>query len=82
MRTTIRLSDEVFQSAKQHALSTKRTMTQLIQDAVLLLIEQERSASSPRTVALPTFKGDGTLTGIDINNNAALRERMELSEEA
>lgn len=57
-------------------------MTQLIQDAVLLLIEQERSASSPRTVALPTFKGDGTLTGIDINNNAALRERMELSEEA
>ncbi|MEM8505090.1 MAG: hypothetical protein AAF716_18285 [Cyanobacteria bacterium P01_D01_bin.1] len=86
MRTTVRLSEEVLQSAKQHALSTKRTLTQLIQDAVVLLIEQERGTSSPRTVSLPTFKGDGTYPNIDINSNAALRncmdgERMESFQE-
>jgi len=81
MRTTVRLSEEIIQSAKQHALSTKRTLTQLIQDAVVLLIEQERGASSSRTVSLPTFKGDGTYPSVDINSNAALRERMESSQE-
>ncbi|MBE9062443.1 hypothetical protein [cf. Phormidesmis sp. LEGE 11477] len=77
MRTTIRLSEEILQSAKQHALSTKRTLTQLIQDAVVLLIERERGASSPRVVSLPTFRGDGTYPNVDVNSNAALRERME-----
>ena len=79
MRTTIRLSEEVLQSAKRHALSTNRTLTQLIQDAVVLLIEQERGASSPRIVSLPTFKGDGLYPGVDVNSNAALRDRLESS---
>ena len=81
METTIRLSEEVLQSAQQHALSTKRSSTQLIQEAVELLIAQEQAASPPRTVNLPTFKGNGTYPGIDINRNAALRDHMELSDE-
>ncbi|MGI8932654.1 DUF2191 domain-containing protein [Leptolyngbya sp. BC1307] len=80
MRTTIRLNDELLQTAKQHALATQRTLTQLIQDALVSLLEKERSAASPRTVELPTFKGDGTYPGIDINSNASLRDCMELSE--
>lgn len=81
METTVRLSEEVLQSAQQHALSTKRSLTQLIQDAVVLLIAQEQAASSSRIVKLPTFKGDGIYPGIDINCNAALRDRMKLSNE-
>lgn len=81
MRTTVRLSEEILQLAKQHALSTKRTLTQLIQDAVVLLIEHERGVSSPRTVLLPTFKGDGTYPSVDINSNAAIRESTESSQE-
>lgn len=56
-----------------------RSLTQLIQDAVELLIA-EIEASSPRPANLPTFKSDGTYPGIDINCNAALRNQMELSE--
>ncbi|MGB3787831.1 MAG: hypothetical protein WA949_07465 [Phormidesmis sp.] len=81
MRTTIQLSEEVLQSATQHALTTKRTLTQLIQDAVVLLIEQERDAFPPRTVELPTFRGDGTYPGVNVNSNAALRDRMDSSHE-
>jgi hypothetical protein len=80
MRTTIRLNDELLQTAKQHALATQRTLTQLIQDALVSLLEKERGAASPRVVSLPTFKGDGTYPGIDINNNANLRDQIELSE--
>lgn len=80
MRTTVRLSEELLQSAKQHALATKRTLTQLIQDAVAALIERERGAASPRMVVLPTFRGEGTYPGIEINSSTKLIDQMELSE--
>lgn len=80
MRTTIRLNDDLLQAAKQHALVTQRTLTQLIQDALLSLIEKERGAASPRVVELPTFRGDGTYPGININSNASLRDHMDLAE--
>ncbi|MEM8807408.1 MAG: DUF2191 domain-containing protein [Cyanobacteria bacterium P01_G01_bin.38] len=76
MRTTIRLDDELLRTAKQHALATQRTLTQLIQDALVVLLEQEKGAASP----LPTFRGDGTYPGVDINRSASLRDQMELSE--
>jgi hypothetical protein len=80
MRTTIRLNDELLQAAKQHALATQRTLSQLIQDALVLLLKKERSAVSPRTVELPTFHGDGTYPDIDTNSNASLQDRMDLFE--
>lgn len=47
----------------------------------MLLIVQEREVSLPLTVKLPTFKGDGTHPGVDVNCNAALHDCMELSDE-
>ncbi len=46
----------------------------------LILLEKEHGAASPRTLELPAFQGDGTYSGIDINSNASLRDRMDLSE--
>lgn len=80
MRTTVRLNEELLQSAKQHALATKRTLTQLIQDAVVALMERERGAASPRVVVLPTFKGEGTYPGVDINSSSTLIDQMESPE--
>lgn len=80
MRTTVRLNEELLRSAKQHALVTKRTLTQLIQDAVIALMERERGAASPRVVTLPTFKGEGTYPGVDINSSATLLDQMESPE--
>ncbi|MGB3292504.1 MAG: hypothetical protein WBB01_05830 [Phormidesmis sp.] len=79
MKTTIVLEEALLKSAKQHALATQRTLTQLIQDALIRLIEEERNAALPRTVELPTFRGDGTYPGIDINSNASLQDHMKLS---
>ena len=78
MRTTIRLSDEIMAQVKRHAIDTHRTITEIIRDAVVALLERERGASSPRKVTLPVFRGDGLYDDIDINNSAQLLDRMEL----
>ncbi len=77
MRTTIRLDDDLMLAAKQHGVATQRTLTRLIHDALLALLERERGRMSPRKVRLPVFRGDGVFEGIDINNSAALVDRME-----
>lgn len=81
MRTTIRLNEELLQQAKQHALATQRTLTQLIQDALVSLLEREIRTESPRKIVLPTVRGDGTYPGININCNRSLRDQMDLSEQ-
>ena len=78
MRTTIRLEDDLLLEAKRHATDTRRTLTQLIREALVALLERERGSASPRMVSLPVFKGDGTHEGIDINRTSSLLNRMEL----
>ncbi|WP_158535164.1 CopG family ribbon-helix-helix protein [Acaryochloris thomasi] len=77
MRTTVRLADDLMREVKQHALKTDRTLTQLIQEALVNLIEREKSQESPRVIELTTFRGDGVQPGVDINSNANLLENMD-----
>jgi hypothetical protein len=80
MRTTIRLNDGLLLQAKHHAASTRRSLTQVIADGLVSLLERERGAQSPRRVQLPVFHGDGTYDGVDTNRSAALLECMENGE--
>ena len=77
MRTTIRLDDDLLDAARRHALDTKRTLTDLIRDALVATLERERSQVSPRRVKLKTFKGKGLIEGIALDSTADLLERME-----
>ena len=77
MRTTIRLDDDLLEKAKRHALETKRTLTDLIRDALVSTIERERGRTSPRVVRLKTFRGQGLHEGVDLDDSAALLDRME-----
>ena len=80
MRTTIRLNDNLLAEAKRHASNTHRTLTQVIRDAVVALLQRERGEKSPRKVKLPVFNADGVYEGIDVNNSASLLEKMELED--
>ena len=75
------MDDALMADTKRHALETGRTVTALIRDAVVALIQRERGMQSPRVIDFPVFYGDGVYPGIDINNNASLLEAMELPEE-
>ncbi len=76
MRTTIRLNDELLAQAKAHAAQTQRTLNELIEDSLRARLAAELTPRGPAG-PLPTFKGRGPLPGVDINDSAALTERME-----
>ena len=76
MRTTVRLDDDLLTEVRRHAVETRRTLTQLIQEALVGLLARERATASPRT-NLVVFGADGLHDGIDINNTSSLLDRME-----
>lgn len=80
MKITIELDDKLLRMAKQHAIATRRTLTQTIQDSLVLLLIKERGLYPAHTVELLTFGGDSTYLNIDIDSNASFRDRMELPE--
>jgi hypothetical protein len=76
MRTTVRIDDDLYRRVKSRAAQTGRTVSDVIEDAL-----REALRSRPRTraplPALPVYGGSGTMPGVDLASNAALREVMD-----
>ena len=76
MRTTISIDDDVFRSAKQRAAAEGRTLGELVTEVL-----RERIARRPRRGRARyepvTFGRGGTLPGVDLTNNAAVRDLMD-----
>jgi len=77
MRTTIRLDDSLLAEVKRIAAATGRTMTAVIEDALREALARRRERGERPLVALPTFRGDGLLPGVDLDDSAALLDLME-----
>jgi hypothetical protein len=76
MRTTVSIDDEVLRVAKRRAADEGRTLGELITEAL-----RERLTRRPPSVrdryAAVTWGEGGTLPGVDITNNAGLRDVMD-----
>lgn len=77
MRTTIRLDDQLLSEAKQLAARTNRTLTAVIEDALRLALSDKRETEKHAPFRLPTFRGDGVLPGVDLDDSAGLVDLME-----
>jgi Arc/MetJ family transcription regulator len=77
MRTTIRLDDELLADAKHLALRTGRTLTAVIEDALREALARADAAPAARPFKLITFSGNGVKPGVDLDDSAALLDRME-----
>jgi post-segregation antitoxin (ccd killing protein) len=77
MRTTVRLDDELLAKAKQEAAETNRTLTAVIEDALRQHLTQKEQVKKREPVRLHTVDGNGSLPGVDLDDTAALVERME-----
>ena len=78
MRTTIRLHDQLHAEAKRLAAETGRTLGAVIEDALRMALARRKQQRRRRHVRLPTFRGGrGLLPGVDLDNSAALLDRME-----
>ncbi len=76
MRTTIRVDDELLRAAKQLAVRTGRTLTEVIEDALRETLNRQ-GRTAQRIVELPTFRGGGLQPGVDLDDSAALLELMD-----
>jgi hypothetical protein len=78
MRTTVRLSDSLMTQAKREAARRGTTLTALIEQGLRMAIARRPGASKRTTVNLPVCSaGGGVLPGVDLNNSAALLDRMD-----
>jgi hypothetical protein len=82
MRTTVRLDPALLMEAKKSAVLSGKTLTAVIEDALRAALSP-RGAPTPRSpVALTTFRGQGPLPGVDLDDGASLLEVMEEEEGA
>jgi plasmid stability protein len=83
MKITIQIDDKLISRAQIRAALTNRTLDAVTEDALRLLLTS-RLELQPRVVAmaehafvLPLFKSGGEQPGVDLDNSAALLDRME-----
>jgi predicted transcriptional regulator len=77
MRTTVRLDENLLAEAKKYAAESGRTLTAVLEDALREALARRRGPRPRKPVRLKTVKGDGVHEGVDLDDNAALRDRME-----
>ena len=77
MRTTIRIDEKLLKEAKILAARRGTTLKSIIEDALRESFSRERDIPQREPVCLITFKGNGLLPGVDLDDSAALLDLME-----
>jgi len=75
MKTTLNIDDTVMARLRQESARSGRTMSELVEAALRLLLEKDRRRARPKLRPLPTFRGGGYL--VDIADREALYDVME-----
>ncbi|MGQ0679743.1 MAG: type II toxin-antitoxin system VapB family antitoxin [Actinomycetota bacterium] len=73
MRTTVDLDEHLLAEAKSLAARTKRTLGQVVNDALRTALVDARPAKAQRVV-LKTYGGSGFQPGVDLDDKEALAE--------
>jgi hypothetical protein len=77
MRTTVRLDADLLREAKAHAAMTGRTLTSVIEEGLRQVLARRDSVRQATPVMLTTCGGRGLQPGVDLDDSAALLDRME-----
>jgi len=78
MRTTIRLDENFLRQVKREAEKRGETLTSMIERGLRLVLAGSQPRPPHRRVKLPVSRaGGGVAPGVDLNNSAALLDRME-----
>jgi hypothetical protein len=79
MRTTLDLDDHLLTEAKKLAAERGTTLTAVMEDALRIVVHRVEKPEPRKRAKLPTFgvPGEGFMPGVDISDNAGLRELMD-----
>jgi len=76
MRTTLTIADDLLTEAKERAVRTQRTVSEVIEDAMREAFARRAAGRPRRAVDLPTSPG-GPRRGVNLDDNVAVREVAE-----
>lgn len=81
MRTTVSVPDDLLRDAKLAAAGAGRTLSELVEDGLRLLLARR---DSPATAAptLPIFGGSGLRPGVDLEDKEGLAALLDEAEES
>jgi hypothetical protein len=78
MRTTVRLDDALLARARAEAARRGVTVTSLIEQGLQLVLRKPVRQPGRPTVRIPVCRaGGGLLSGVDLDDSAALLDRLE-----
>ncbi|OHD76223.1 MAG: hypothetical protein A2V99_12255 [Spirochaetes bacterium RBG_16_67_19] len=76
MRTTIRLNEELLQQLKKMAIEQNRTLNSLLEEAAREKLARSNRTTGAQAVQLRTFRGQGVLPGVDLDDSASLLDLL------
>jgi hypothetical protein len=78
MRTTLQINDNLYRGAKQLAVKTHRTLTQVVEDALrLALAAKKDGGDTAKGLVLTPFGGKGLKPGVDLDDMGDLLDTMD-----
>jgi hypothetical protein len=75
IRTTVTIDDRLLKQAKLAALRSGRTVSDLVDDGLRLLLGRTKAADP--SVELPVFGGSGLRPGVDLEDRDGLAAVLE-----
>ena len=82
IRTTLTIDDHLLAEYTRVAAATHRTLSYVIQDALRETLARRGEAAGRQPVKLPVIGGGGLRPGVDLDDNARLRELLESERDA
>lgn len=76
-RTTVRLDPGLLLDAKAAAAAAGQTLTRLLEESLREKLARKSSRGRPTRVRLPTSGRGGLQPGVDLADNAAVRDVMD-----
>ena len=71
MRITLQIEDGVLRAAEERAARSGYTLSAFVEDALRRALAEAKRRPGHAPQALPTFRGDGLLPGVDLDSSAA-----------
>jgi predicted transcriptional regulator len=81
MRTTINIDDHLLQEAKEVALRTHRSLSEIVEEGMRIFLQKRKSKKTTKKVSLVTFGEGGLQPGVDLDDSAALLGIMERTDD-
>jgi hypothetical protein len=77
VRTTVNIDDELLVRARELATRTRRSLGDIVDDALRVLMAQRQGTTAPAPVTLPTDGGSGLQPGVDLEDKEALAALLD-----